>query len=176
LVIGYSLAAVCGVTLGVIFSNSNPSILRLIMGMPTLAWMPIFLIVFGMGDESVIAAIFISSVFVIILNTIQGIQSIDPDIIWAARLDGASGFVLLVKILIPCAIVSIVSGLRLAIGYSWRALVGAEMLAVMIRYGLGKLLWESRYWADFGTMIMSIGVIVVCGAMLDRGLKEIEKA
>ena len=68
------------------------------MGMPTLAWMPLFLILFGLGDKSVIAAIFISSLFVIILNTAQGIQNIETDIVWAGRLDGASGFVLMTQI------------------------------------------------------------------------------
>lgn len=177
LLVGYSLASILGVALGVILStvDSSRSILRAIMGMPTLAWMPVFLVVFGLGNESVIAAIFISAVFAVALNTAQGILLIDKDVIGAAMLDGAGGMRMLLDIKMPCAIPTITAGLRLAIGYSWRALVGAEILAVLIKYGLGKFIWNARYWSDFRMMFVGLGMIAVCGALLDNILKILVK-
>jgi len=103
LLVGYTLAVLVGVPVGAILSDANwlNSLARLFMGTPTLVWVPVFLVTLGLGDKTVIAAIFISAVFAIMLNVAQGIAEIDRDVVGAARLDGASGLTLLAGICYP---------------------------------------------------------------------------
>ena len=110
--------------------------LNLLMSVPTIAWIPIFLITLGLGDRTVITAIFVSSFFAIVYNTMRGIEMIDKNVVNAARMMGLGGIKLFVHVLLPASMLSIINGLRLAIGYAWRALVGGELLAAMIeRFG-----------------------------------------
>lgn len=173
LLVGYALAVLVGLPAGAVLSNwvGLGSVVRLFMGTPTLVWVPVFLVTLGLGDKTVVAAIFVSAVFAVMLNVAQGISQVDRDVVGAAQLDGASGLTLLAGVLLPCAKLQVLAGLRLAIGYSWRALVGAEMLAAMVKFGLGKLVWEARYWQDMSTMLIGLAMIAVCGAMLDGVLR-----
>lgn len=174
LLIGYSLAVILGTLIGALLSQKKilydlfePS-LNLLMSVPTIAWIPIFLITLGLGDRTVITAIFISSFFAISINTMRGIQLIDKGILNAARMMGLSGFRLFAHVLFPASLLSIINGLRLAIGYAWRALVGGELLAALIERGLGKMVYQARYFNDAAVMLVGLLVIGVMGFLLDQ--------
>jgi len=176
LIVGYTLSAVIGILLGTLLAMQRTlrdmfaPILSLLISVPTIAWVPVFLIVFGLGDRTVIMAIFLGGFFAITYNTIRGIEMVDGNLIRAARIMGASGPRLFATVLLPGALVSILTGLRLGIGYAWRALVGGEMLAAMINWGIGKMIYQARFWNDVAVMFVGLMVIGVTGLALDRGL------
>jgi NitT/TauT family transport system permease protein len=170
---GYLLAVVVGTTVGALLAQKQvlhdlfePS-LNLLMSVPTIAWIPIFLITLGLGDKTVITAIFTSSFFAITYNTMRGIEMVDKSTVNAAHLMGLHGLRLFLEVLLPASMLSIINGLRLAIGYAWRALVGGELLAAMIEWGLGKMVYQARYFNDASVMLLGLLVIGISGYLLD---------
>jgi len=183
LALGYVLSVGVGIAIGSILGVSRSlraafsPVLSLLISVPTIAWVPVLLITLGLGDETVITAIFLGGVFEVIYSTVSGIRSINPQQINAARIMGVSGPALFFKVLLPGSLVTVVPVLRLSIGYCWRALVGAEMLSAMIQWGLGKMIYEARLWNDVKVMIIGLMVIGVLGMLFDRLLiQRIERA
>jgi ABC-type nitrate/sulfonate/bicarbonate transport system permease component len=171
---GYLMAVILGTSLGallaqkeVLHSMVEPSI-NLLMSIPTIAWIPIFLITLGLGEKTVITAIFVSSFFVIVYNTMRGIEMVDKNIVNAARMMGLTGPRLFLYVLLPASLLSIINGLRLAMGYAWRALVGGELLAAMIVWGLGKMVFQARYFNDAAVMMVGLLIIGFLGYLLDQ--------
>jgi ABC-type nitrate/sulfonate/bicarbonate transport system permease component len=130
----------------------------------------------GLGDLTVITAIFLGGVFEITYSTIAGMRSVDKQLINAARIMGVSELGLFFKVLLPGSLVAIMPALRLSVGYCWRALVGGEMLSAMIKWGLGKMIYEARFWNDVKVMIIGLAFIGIFGVILDRlFLKPLEQ-
>ena len=174
LCIGYALAVILGTTVGALLAQKETlhdlfePTLNLLMSVPTIAWIPIFLITLGLGDKTVITAIFTSSFFAIAYNTMRGIEMIDKSIVNAGLLMGLKGIKLFIYVLFPASLLSVINGLRLAIGYAWRALVGGELLAAMIKWGLGKMVYQARYFNDAAVMLVGLLVIGISGYLLDK--------
>jgi NitT/TauT family transport system permease protein len=174
LLIGYSLAVILGTLVGALLAQKDvlhllfEPTLNLLMSVPTIAWIPIFLITLGLGDRTVITAIFISSFFAIVYNTMRGIEMIDKNVVNAARMMGLGRIKLFAYVLLPASLLSIINGLRLAIGYAWRALVGGELLAAMIERGLGKMVYQARVFNYAAVMLVGLLVIGVMGYLLDQ--------
>jgi len=174
LLIGYSLAVILGTLVGALLAQKEilhllfEPTLNLLMSVPTIAWIPIFLITLGLGDRTVITAIFVSSFFAMVYNTMRGIEMIDKNVVNAARMMGLGGIKLFVNVLLPASLLSIINGLRLAIGYAWRALVGGELLAAMIEKGLGKMVYQARLFNDAAVMLVGLLVIGIMGYLLDQ--------
>lgn len=176
LIIGYMLAAGIGIAVGSLMgvkksiAETFSPLLSLLIAVPTIAWVPVLLITLGLGDETVIAAIFLGGFFAIAYSTMNGIRMVDKHLVDAARIMGGGRFSVFFHVLLPGSLVSIIPGLRLAIGYSWRALVGAEMLAALVKWGIGKMIYEARFWNDVKTMFVGLVIIGITGLMLDRFL------
>lgn len=174
LLIGFSLAFIFGLIVGALLSMQPvlnrmfEPIINLLVSVPTIAWVPILLIVMGLGDKTVITTIFLGSFFVIVYNTMHGINVIDKNTIHAAHSMGVHGINLFIKVLFPASFVSILTGLRLGLGYAWRALVGGEMLAAMIKWGIGKMIFQARFWNDTSTMIVGILLIGFSVIFIDK--------
>jgi NitT/TauT family transport system permease protein len=174
LILGYALGVLIGVSLGILMGISNfihrvlSPILGLLISVPTLAWVPLLLVTLGPGEETVIIAIFLGSFFPIVYNTLNGIRSVNKHCIWASRIMGADKATVFFEVLLPGSLVSIITGLRLAIGYSWRALVGAEMLAAGISAGVGQMIYAAKAFNDVEAMFAGLIVIAIGGLLLDR--------
>ena len=174
LLCGYSLAVFFGLLVGALISQLEilhhlfEPTLNIFMSVPTIAWVPIFLITLGLGDKTVITTIFISSFFAIVYNTMRGIEMIDQSIVNASRIMGLNGAKLFIHVLFPASLLSIINGLRLAIGYAWRALVSGEMLAALIERGLGKMVYQARYFNDAAVMLVGLLIIGIMGYLLDQ--------
>jgi len=171
--IGYFLGITIGVSVGILL-GSREILYRLVMpiisflvSIPTIAWVPLFLIFIGIGDTTVILAIFLASFFPIVYNTMNGIRSIDKRFIWASKIMGADNLSIFSKVLLPGSLVSIITGLRLGLGYSWRALVGAEMLAAT-KFGLGFMIYAAKAFYDVKTMFVGLILIALGGLILDH--------
>ena len=172
---GFSLAMAIGVPVGLLMGINRyvnyllHPVLSLLMPVPTLAWVPMLLILWGLGDRTIVAAIFLGGFFSIAYNTASGVRGIDKDLIRAAYTMGASKWTLFSRVLLPGSMVSVITGLRLAVGYSWRALVGAEMLAAA-GWGLGFLVFAARMVSATNVMFAGLIVIMFAGYLMERYL------
>ena len=174
LALGYILAVIVGITIGTFLALQKnirdmfSPVLSLLISVPTIAWIPVLLITMGLGDKTVITAVFLGGVFEITYSTIAGIRSVNKQQIDAAQIMGVRGLGLFFKVLLPGSLVSIMPALRLSIGYCWRALVGGEMLSAMIRWGVGKMIYDAMFWNDVKVMFVGLMVIAFFGVLLDR--------
>lgn len=182
LTVGYLLAASLGIAVGALLAmrptmrQMFSPILSLLISVPTIAWVPVLLITMGLGDKTVISAIFLGGFFAIAHNTMRGIEMVGDNQINAARIMGVKGVRLFGSVLLPGSMVSVITGLRLGIGYSWRALVGGEMLSALVQWGIGKMVYQARFWNDVAAMFVGLMVIGLSGLLLDRLLlKSLEK-
>ena len=174
LLMGYLLAVILGIGLGTLMgikkqiSEMFSPILSLLIAIPTIAWVPILLITLGLGGETVITAIFLGGFFAIAYSTMHGIKTVDKNLINASKTMGSNKTSLFFHVLLPGSLVSILPGLRLAIGYSWRALVGAEMLAALVKWGIGKMIYSARFFNDVELMFVGLIIIGIAGLILDH--------
>ncbi len=183
LAIGYFFAVAVGILAGALLGLNrtvremlSPS-LSLLMAVPTIAWVPVLLVTMGLGDATVITAVFLGGVFEMTYCTMAGIRSVNRQQINAARIMGVNGPKLFFKVLVPASLAMVMPALRLSNGYCWRALVGAEMLSAMILWGVGKMIYEARFWNDVKIMFVGLLLIGVCAVLLDRiVLKPLERS
>ena len=183
LAIGYLLAVGAGIGVGLVLTLNKTlrdmfaPVLSLLMSVPTIAWVPVLLITMGLGDRTVITAVFLGGFFAITHNTMRGVELIDKTLINAARIMGVSGVKLFATVYLPGSLPAVLTGMRLGIGYSWRALVGGEMLSAMIEWGIGKMIYQARFWNDVTVMFVGLMVIGFSGFLLDRiFLQSLERA
>ena len=145
---GFLLAAAIGVPLGIIVALWKPAddflrpFVRLLQPIPGVAWVPIAIIWFGLGNVSAIFIITVGAIFPILLNTKQGIQDVDRRLVDAALTLGAQPRQLLTRIYLPFTAPYLVTGFRLGTGFAWRVVLAAEMVGVS--HGLGYMLTMGR--------------------------------
>lgn len=172
MVVGFVLGSVIGILLGVPLGASGglhkalKPILDFFISVPTICWVPLLLISVGMGDATVIIAVFLGCVFPVTYSAMNGVRSTRKDLVWAARGMGASSSRVLFAVLLPAALPSVITGLRLAVGYSWRALVGAEMLAAASS-GIGYMIYAARAFYDVNVMFAGLVLIALAGLGMD---------
>tara|TARA_Y100000294_G_scaffold40119_1_gene36307 strand:+ start:1039 stop:1950 length:912 start_codon:yes stop_codon:yes gene_type:complete len=134
-----------------------------------LAWMPVAIIIFGVGDKSVIFLLWLVAIWPLILNTAYGTSRVSQLWINMARTMGAFDWAILKKIIIPAAIPDMLTGLRLAVGISWIILVPAEMLGVPD--GLGYFILDTRDRFRYDELMATITIIGTIGYLLDSVMR-----
>ncbi len=130
-----------------------------------LAWMPIAIIIFGVGDVSVVFLLWLVAIWPLILNTSHGAGRVSPLWVNMSRTMGARDAGILRKVIIPAAVPDMLTGLRLAVGVSWIILVPAEMLGVPD--GLGYFILDTRDRFRYDQLMATIMVIGMIGYLLD---------
>ena len=176
---GYLVAAGLAVPLGIamgwfpaLASALNP-ILQLLRPISPIAWIPLAIIWFGIGDLSPIFLIFLSSFFPMVVNTTAGVQTIERHYIRAARNFGVSGVKLLRLLIVPAALPHIIVGLRVGLGVAWLVVVAAEMIA--LNSGLGFLIMDSRNAGNrYDLVVAGMVLIGVFGLLLDTLIRRLE--
>jgi len=183
LIAGYLLSVVIGIAVGAALASSRflrnafSPILSLLLTVPTIAWVPVLLITLGLGDATIITAVFLGGFFAIAFNTMRGVEMVDKSQIRAARTLGVSRLGLFPKVYLPASMVATITGLRLGIGYAWRALVGGEMLSALAEWGVGKLIYQARFFNDLTAMFVGLLIIGLGSLFIDRiVLKRLEVA
>lgn len=177
---GFSLGAIIGIPLGVAMGWSNKAdmlitpIFHFLRPIPPIAWIPLMLIFFGIGDTAKASVIFVSTVTNCILNSYTGIKQTKDVHLWVAQTFGASRWYMLFHVAIPSALPMIFAGLSLSMNYAWMSLVAAEMLAA--DKGLGYMIQYARMMARTDIVIAGMIVIAVIGAILNKVLTSIENA
>lgn len=174
---GYSLGAIVGVTFGVLMGMS-PRINRFFMltltgirQVPIIAWVPLLVIWFGIGENSKIAVIFLASYFPVLVNTISGIAGTDKKLLEVGRMYHLSKWKMFTKIYLPAALPSIFVGLKIGLGISWMAVVGAEMIAASA--GIGFRINDARSLLQYPVVFTGMIAIAAMGMLMDRLLTTI---
>lgn len=176
---GYFTALIIGIPLGIVMAWNKyvdrfvRPVFDLIKPVPGLAWIPLMIVIFGIGIRSKAAVVFLSAIVPCVLNSYTGIKQTQDVHIWVARTFGGSRTQMLFKIAIPTALPYIMTGVRIALGSAWVAIVAAELLGST--RGLGFMIQQSR--GIFRTDIIIVGMIAIgiCGAILTMLLSIIEK-
>ena len=171
--IGYLLAAFVGISLGIIvglnsfLNKALDPLFQFLRTVPPLAWVPIALAALQQNQPAALFVIFITAVWPILINTTVGVQQIPQDYINVRRVLQLKPGKFFFKILIPSALPYIFTGLRIAIGLAWLAIIAAEIVMSGI-VGIGFFIWDSyqnNYISDIILALIYIGAI---GLILDR--------
>lgn len=176
---GYFFGALCGLIVGFLMGNFKPidKLLTILVGffrpIPIIAWIPLFILWLGIGDLSKVTIISIGCFWPVLLNTLNGIKSVDKKLLEVAVILEKSWFVQLYKIILPSALPSILTGLRLSVGSALMGVVGAEMLAA--NSGIGFLITFGRELAQPGIMLVGVLVIALLGLGVDFVLLKMER-
>jgi nitrate/nitrite transport system permease protein len=170
--IGFSLAAVSGIALGVLIGQSSfahrglDPIFQVLRTVPPLAWLPISLAAFQDSAPSAIFVIFITAIWPIILNTAVGVRQIPEDYRNIARVLRLNGLEYFAKIMLPATVPYMFTGLRIGVGLSWLAIVAAEMLVGGV--GIGFFIWDGWNSSLLSEIILALIYVGIIGFLLDR--------
>lgn len=177
--VGFGAAAILGMPLGLAlgwysaaYQVVNP-VLQLLRPISPIAWIPIAIILFGVGDRAAIFLIFLGAFFPIVVTCVNGVSSVPSIFRQAGRNFGLTPPQLLAKIVFPAALPQIIVGLRIALGIAWLVVVAAEMIAV--NSGLGYLVIDSRNAGKrYDLVVAAILLIGVIGLVLDSCFRRLE--
>ncbi|MFN4011141.1 MAG: nitrate ABC transporter permease [Pannonibacter sp.] len=170
--VGYTLAAIAGIALGVLLGQSQwamrglDPIFQILRTVPPLAWLPLSLAAFQDGAPSAIFVIFITAIWPVIINTAAGVRNIPQDYRNVARVLRLGGIEYFVRIMLPAAAPYIFTGLRIGVGLSWLAIVAAEMLIGGV--GIGFFIWDAWNSSLISDIIVALIYVGVVGFFLDR--------
>jgi nitrate/nitrite transport system permease protein len=170
--IGYTLSAVVGIALGILvgvsvfmFRALDP-IFQVLRTIPPLAWLPIALAGLKEAQPSAIFVIFITAIWPIIINTAVGVQNIPQDYNNVAKVLQLSKTDYFFKVLLPATVPYIFTGLKIAVGLSWLAIVAAEMLTGGV--GIGFFIWDAYNSGSISEVILAILYVGLVGLLLDK--------
>jgi NitT/TauT family transport system permease protein len=170
---GLTLAAVTGLALGVLMGRYRPAerffapLVNALMPIPSLAWAPVFILWFGLGNVATVLIVFYAATFPMLVNTWSGVRAVNPLWLRAARSMGARGAALFWRVVVPGASPFIITGLRLAFQRAWIAVVGAEMLAAS-DFGLGWVIFDAKEFLNADVMLASLVMIGAIGYLFER--------
>jgi nitrate/nitrite transport system permease protein len=177
---GFGLAALIGIPLGFMIGRFKflggmfSPIISILKPVSPLAWLPIGLLVFKAANPASIWAIFICSIWPMIINTAVGVQRVPQDYMNVARVLNLSEWKIVTKILFPSVLPYMLTGVRLSIGTAWLVIVAAEMLTGGV--GIGFWVWDEWNNLNVPHIIIAIFSIGVVGLMLEQALVAIAKA
>jgi len=179
-IIGYSAGGILGIIIGLIagrylciFSFFD-GLAQLIRPISPVAWFPLAVLWFGIGDAPAIFIIILATFFPVFLSTISGVRNVDPLLLKVSQNFGASEFKTLFSVLIPASFPSIVMGLNIGMATAWIHLVAGEMLGA--QSGLGYMIVDARNFLRSDLIICGMVLIGIIGWSMNIIMKKIEKS
>jgi len=170
---GLALAVALGLALGILMARFRRverffmPLVSVLMPIPSLAWVPLFILWFGLGNITTILVVFYAATFPMLLNVYTGVRSVNPIWLRAAGAMGASGRALFWKVIVPGASPFVITGVRQAFLRSWIAVVGAEMIAAS-DWGLGWVIFDAKEFLNTDVMLASLAMIGAIGLAFER--------
>lgn len=172
----WALAAIpLGVAMGwwrVVNDQLDP-LVEMLRPIPPLAWIPLSILWFGVGDTQNQFIIFLGIFFPILLNTITGVKSVEPNLVRAARCLGGGEGAVLRRVVMRAALPQIITGVRIGLGVGWMALVAAELVGASS--GLGFLINDARTLLRTDIVIVGMITIGLVGLALDLLIREVSR-
>ncbi|MFN0159788.1 MAG: ABC transporter permease [Burkholderiales bacterium] len=175
--LGFTAGAILGVSIAIAggwyrtFGNLVRPLVELLRPIPPLAWIPMAIVWFGLGEPSKVFVIFLGAFFPVLTNTWKGMASIDPALLRAGQTMGLAGPALLVRVAIPATLPDIATGLRIGWGLAFGVLVAAELIAADA--GLGYMIMNARQLGEVEVIILGILVIGAANLATDWLLARI---
>ncbi|MEX3637647.1 ABC transporter permease [Paraburkholderia sp. BR14320] len=164
---GFCAAAVVGVGLGLaigryraVEDTALPA-LEMLRPIPAVAWIPLAILMFPSSELSMMFITFIGALFPILLNTVHGVEAVDPRLVATARSLGTKSLALYKEVVLPGAAPAIFTGLAIGMGTAWFCLVTAEMIAG--QYGIGYFTWESYTLQNYPDIVVGMALIGALG-------------
>jgi len=177
---GFLFGAVSGVIIGSIMGLSKTinqilsSLVGILRPIPMIAWIPLLILWMGIDESSKVTVIFIGSFWPILINTIHGIQTVDIKLLEVASILEKSKMQVLFKVILPSALPSIFTGLRLGMGSAWTCVVAAEMIAAS--RGIGYMITYARELSQPDVMLVGVFAIGIIGLLIDTVIIGIQKS
>ncbi len=176
---GFYLAVATAVPLGLAMGRIwkvrqvlNP-VIQFLRPISPLAWIPMALMWFGIGDKPAIFLIYLSAFFPMVVFTVSGVAGIKGTFLRVAENFGLKGWQLYTKVILPAALPEIIVGLRITLGTAWLVIVAAEMIAV--KSGLGYLIIDARNSLRMDKVVAGMLIIGVIGLVLDHLIRLLER-
>jgi NitT/TauT family transport system permease protein len=173
LMVGFALAAVVGVAIGFAMGRSRRAediclpLVSICAPIPGIAYAPLFLLWFGLGNKTTVLLVGFVSAFPIIFNTWTGVKAVKEIWVRSAQAMGADSRRLFRHVILPGSLPYILTGLRLGLAQAWRILVGVEMLAA-VPWGLGWMIFGAREFLTTDVMLAGVVVIGAIGLALEK--------
>jgi NitT/TauT family transport system permease protein len=178
--VGYTLAVLIGVPLGLLLGWSRPAFLafnpliQILRPISPIAWIPIAILWFQVDDRAPIFLIFLSSLFPITVASIAAVQNIQPVYVRAAQNFGLTRWNLFTRVIFPACLPQILTSLRISLGIAWLVVVAAEMIAV--NSGLGYLIIDARNAGKrYDLVVAGMLMIGLIGLVLDVLIRRLEQ-
>jgi len=169
---GYLIAIALGLPAGVliarlnIFKNTIGTLISGLQPLPSICWLPLAVLWIGLNKRAIIFIILIGATFSIATATEAGVRNVPPIFLRAAKTMGTKGWRIYTDILFPAALPSIMTGMKLAWAFAWRALMAGELLSSGV--GLGQILMIGRDLNDMSMVIAVMIIIATLGQLIDR--------
>jgi NitT/TauT family transport system permease protein len=169
---GFALALAVALPLGMLIGRVpivrqlvDPTV-QILRPIPVTAWLPLAMIIFGLGPRSAFFLVFLGAFYPILVNTIFGVRSVEPRLFEAASMLGCSQQAQFFRVVLPAALPSIFTGMRLGLGFAWVVIVVGEMTGVQT--GLGAIIMEARQLSRTEIVISGMIVIGIFGFLSDQ--------
>jgi NitT/TauT family transport system permease protein len=178
--IGFSLAAIVGVPLGLIMSRFKLvhevifPVAEVLRPIPAIAWVPMAIMLWPTNEQSIVFITFLGSFFPILVNTLHGMSLVDRVLVRAAQCLGARERSIFREVYFPASLPHIFTGLTIGMGVAWVSLIAAEMISG--QYGIGYFTWEAYslvQYADIALGMIAIGVLGLGSSLLIRGAGQL---
>ncbi|CAG0930050.1 partial sulfonate transport system permease protein, partial [Rhodocyclaceae bacterium] len=176
---GFGIAALLGLSLGIAIGLSRTLdrltdlIIQVIKPIPPIAWIPLAILWFGIGEKSKVYIIFLGAFFPIIINTIDGIRQTDHKFVEVARILEVPRLRFVRQVVIPGAFPAIMTGLRVGLMVAWMCVVAAELIAA--GSGIGYLIMDARQLSQSDVVLVGMITIGVVGKLMDSLIKRLER-
>ncbi|MFT4149009.1 MAG: ABC transporter permease subunit [Paracoccaceae bacterium] len=170
--IGFALGLANG--LSALSRDITDTTLQMIRNIPHLALIPLVILWFGIGEEAKLFLVALGVFFPIYVNTLLGIQGIDPQLVEMGRIYGMRPWDLFRKVILPGALPSIFAGLRYALGIMWLTLIVAETISA--QSGLGYMAMQAREFLQIDVVVLSILIYALLGKLADSAARLLERA
>ncbi len=171
-VVGYLISTVIGLPLGLVIGRVRVldetigAVLTGLQTLPSICWLPLALLWFGLNERAILFVVVMGAVLSISIAAESGVKNTPPKYLRAAHNMGAHGWRLYRDVILPAALPSILTGMKLGWSFAWRSLMAGELLYVSL--GLGQLLMMGRELNDMSQVIAVMLVIIALGLLVDR--------
>lgn len=176
---GFGIAALLGLTLGIAIGLSRrldrltDLLIQLFKPIPPIAWIPLAILWFGIGEMSKVFIIFLGAFFPVIINTISGIRQTDQKLVEVARILAVPRARFVRLVVLPGALPAIMTGLRVGLTVAWMCVVAAELIAA--GSGVGYLIMDARQLSQYDVVMVGMITIGVIGKLMDWLIRRMER-
>ena len=174
LLVGFAISIAVGVVLGLAMWRLQPfddfigPVCLGLQTLPSVCWVPLAVILFGLNEKGILFVIVMGSVFAVAIALRDGLRTIPPLYHRAGLMMGARGWKLYRYVLLPASLPAMSSSLRQGFAFAWRSLLGAELILVVSRHGIGFLLEMGRNFSDSAQIVAVMIIMVMVGMAVDR--------